>query len=362
MPASAPASAPASVPATAPAAAPRIYPGSVRGDLKIALPPGWVDTVDPGARAGAPSTVRFTDSSRSFEMLLTIIPAPPAVRDFNSMARLRELADLQGKRLLADAVETKLETQELKGSSGSGLLYTISDKTPSPGSFEFMTGLLMGVGDMLLNVTIMTHQKDSPQRRAAIELVSGAHQVAAGSAVIAPAATTPSPAAATQATTQPTLPATRPQAPSPGLVAALPERSWSILLDVPELQPVEDQVSADGRSRRIFAVDARRPINVSIYLEPAPNPSADSKGVREFYLNRLLASPMPMKDVRASEMGEFAVLQYVVPDLNQKHVNLYLCRDGVWVDVHFSAMRDPGAQADAALDALMNSVRVEASR
>ena len=156
---------------------------------------------------------------------------------------------------------------------------------------------------------------------------------------------------------------TRPTEPKPNLAFALPGRNWSVVLDPGELrlQTVEDQLSTDGRARRAHATDPARGVSVSVFLEPAANPAGDARAARDFYLNRLRNSPIPMKDAKvADEFGgsrDFAVLTYAVPDANQKHFNLYASRDGVWVDVHFAIPLDsPGA--DGAMDALARSARI----
>src|SRR5262249_39195194 len=102
-------------------------------------------------------------------------------------------------------------------------------------------------------------------------------------------------------------------------------------------------------------------LTVSVYIEPAAR-FGDGKAARELYLSRLQASPMPMKDVKFFDLGDFAGLQYVVPEMNRKHVNLYLSRDGAWIDVHLSAPLDPNIQSDPALEAVMKTVRVEMLR
>jgi len=47
------------------------------------------------------------------------------------------------------------------------------------------------------------------------------------------------------------------------------------------------------------------------------------------------------QDVKRSERGNMALLETFVPSykgqqVNQKSVNAYLVRDGVWIDVHLS--------------------------
>jgi hypothetical protein len=240
--------------------------------------------------------------------------------------------------------------------------------------------VVLSVGDLLLNATILAHEKESPHRRAALDMLLNARQVAPSAPGSQPPATQPAPPApATSPATSispapvapppPTTAASDAPAPVTGplvvpgrFVAALPARDWAVLIDgAIDLQVLDDRVSPDGRSRQILAFDSHRGVTVSVYLEPAPQPDGDSKAAREFYLGRLRGSPMPMRDVKTTEQPPFAVLEYVVPDRNQKHVNLYLSREGVWVDVHLSSPLDLGNVADAVLEELKRSVRVDAA-
>ena len=50
-------------------------------------------------------------------------------------------------------------------------VYTLTDKPPAPGSYEYVTSGSFLVGDLLLPITILHHQKDPPERRAWIWMV-----------------------------------------------------------------------------------------------------------------------------------------------------------------------------------------------
>jgi hypothetical protein len=357
-------SAPSTVPAPASAPVVQTFTGSHRGDLKMTVPAGWSAKVEGAAppAPGTPSTIRLTDGSGSCEALVTIMPPPPGVRDFNSPQRLRQIVEMQGQRMLAESRETKLELQELKGAAGTGLFFALSDKTPTAGSFPFVTGGLMSVGDLLLNFTILSSDKDPPQRRAALEMLANATQAPVATTQRTTTQAVKPTAPSTNPVSAPATPATSNATTSPAALVwlSLPGHNWSVTFEPSAgSQLIEDHTSADNRSRRMLAVDVARGVNVSAYLEAAAQPG-DARAAREFYLGRLQNSPMPMKDIRlwdAGESREFAVLQYVVPDLNQKHVNYYASRDGVWIDVHVAAVLDPNGAADPALDGVIRTIR-----
>jgi hypothetical protein len=66
---------------------------------------------------------------------------PGPEKDFNSPERIRKILEDGGTRLLADAVEKELKLQELKGRTGLGYYFSLTDKAPSikAGEFKYMT-------------------------------------------------------------------------------------------------------------------------------------------------------------------------------------------------------------------------------
>ena len=98
-------------------------------------------------------------------------------------------------------------------------------------------------------------------------------------------------------------------------------------------------------------------MNLSVFMEPAPK-AGDSAAVRDAYWGRAKQSPMKKEGVTLGKAGDYATVQYIVPDIEglpirQKNMNLYLAHDGVWVDVHLSKVQF--TDADRALfDAIAN--------
>lgn len=107
---------------------------------------------------------------------ISILPAKAGGETANSPENLKKKAEEIGERALASSKEKTLSLQELKGAEATGYFYTVADKDPAPGSFEYMTGGIEGVGDLFLIVTILHHTKDAPERQAALDMLKGARQ------------------------------------------------------------------------------------------------------------------------------------------------------------------------------------------
>jgi hypothetical protein len=104
-------------------------------------------------------------------------------------------------------------------------------------------------------------------------------------------------------------------------------------------------------------------INLSIFLEPAAQPG-DSTVCRDYYLKRLEASPVKKDDPETSEKGDLAISQYMVKEMmglpmDQRHLNAYISRDDIWIDIHISKIRWEEEPDRPAFDAILDSVRFE---
>ncbi|CAN5428124.1 hypothetical protein BH09PLA1_BH09PLA1_37670 [soil metagenome] len=301
------------------------------GDLNLTIPAGWNESED-APQPGMPRTVRLTDPDEKFEILISILPPPKDVPDFNSPQKLRAIADAQGTHMLATSRETSVALEEIKGASANGFVYTLTDRTPAPGSFEFITGGVVGVGDLILSTTMLMHEKNPPQRATALAVLSGASQSSG-----APAST--------QAT------------PQQKLAVSLPDRSWQIAIDSPGLKILEDEMSPDQHARHLSAIDPASGVNVSIFLEPAAT-IGDARTTRLFFFERLKRSPLLIREDKFIEAGDAARVDYVLPDTNQRHANVYFSKEAVWVDVHIS-VEDLKGEKQSLIDEIARSVKLE---
>jgi hypothetical protein len=64
----------------------------------------------------------------------------------------------------------------MKGINHTGYYFSITDKAPNPGEYRYMTGGSIGVGNLLLNFTILHRVKDAQTVRDALSLLREAKQ------------------------------------------------------------------------------------------------------------------------------------------------------------------------------------------
>jgi hypothetical protein len=133
-----------------------------------------------------------------------------------------------------------------------------------------------------------------------------------------------------------------------------------------------DTTRRDGHSRSLYADDKGLGLTLSVFLERVPR-SASAKECREFYWQKLCRSPVKMEEVKMSERGEMAILEYTVRDFGpqlplpedvkqmlgkfeQRHLNAHLTRGGVCIDIHLSKVLKPGDEAPP-FGSLLDGVR-----
>ncbi|MBI1368795.1 MAG: hypothetical protein GC162_09105 [Planctomycetes bacterium] len=150
------------------------------GSLKLAPPKTWKQAIRP-APPGLPvgPTVEFSDpAGKDFKVLISIVPDFNGNPDFNSPASLKAMVEKLKAHFLPGAKEKDVQIMELKGPHMVGYYFMVTDKAPKPGEYECMTTAALGVGDLLLPVTILHHAPDTPDRQAALTMLKNAEQAA----------------------------------------------------------------------------------------------------------------------------------------------------------------------------------------
>ena len=141
-------------------------------------------------------------------------------------------------------------------------------------------------------------------------------------------------------------PVARAQAPpvETPLRLTLPGEAWSLELPAPGFALRQHEAPANGRHRYFLAVKSGSDVTVSAALDRIPQ-STSALACRDHYWSQLQArSPFPMDEVRLTGSESDAGLEYIIREVRgvrveQKHMNRYLARGGVCVDVHVSKIQ-----------------------
>jgi hypothetical protein len=124
------------------------------------------------------------------------------------------------------------------------------------------------------------------------------------------------------------------------ILLTLPKIEWALDVNWPGLVIKAQEITPDGNNCRFLAEDLRRGFAISGYLEKHPE-LGTPKQCRDFYWAKAQQSPFKKDDISLSDLGEMAIVEYLVKEyegveINQKHVNAYLTRDNFWIDIHLS--------------------------
>lgn len=145
------------------------------------------------------------------------------------------------------------------------------------------------------------------------------------------------------------------------LYLTTPGSSWSLEINVPGFDLEQRELLPDGNAARLMAENKTDGIILSAFLEKAPR-AGDAKQCREYYWQMAQKSPLPKDDVKMSETGSIALVEYLVKQyhgvpVNQKNINAYLSQAGYWMDVHISK-GDFKPADEAQLRAIIRGIRI----
>ena len=122
----------------------------------------------------------------------------------------------------------------------------------------------------------------------------------------------------------------------------VPGRTWALEIALPNFNVRHDALSADGRTRKLRADIESEGYVVTVTIVPASTPRVSSKDLRDLAAERVRAeTTVRRENFKTSEYKQTPTIEYLVRDfkgqpVNQKHLNAYVSRDNVWIDIHFS--------------------------
>ena len=154
----------------------RKYPIPEHETLELSVPPPWKGEAHK-PRENMPPTIIFNPAKgNDFQVMITVLWGKTGEPGFNSRDRVRISVEKDGQKLLPNTAEGKIVLQEIKGVSHSGYYFSVTDKAPNPGEYRYMTWGAIGVGNLLLNFTILHRVKDSQAVRDALSILREAKQ------------------------------------------------------------------------------------------------------------------------------------------------------------------------------------------
>ncbi len=156
----------------------RRFPIPEHGTLELNVPTPWKDQVHK-PRENMPPTIIFNPAKGDdFKVMITVLWGKTGEQDFNRQDKVRTFVEKDGQKLLQNAAEPKIALQEIKGVNDAGYYFFITDKAPNPGEYRYMTRGAIGVGNLLLNFTILHRVRDAQSVRDGLSILREAKQSA----------------------------------------------------------------------------------------------------------------------------------------------------------------------------------------
>lgn len=119
---------------------------------------------------------------------------------------------------------------------------------------------------------------------------------------------------------------------------SVPDQPAAMQMDLLHMKIEKGELSADGKTRRVYARGGDW--IMTSCLTPAQR-KLDARGLRDFNRSELQKGPFTLTQIRTYEMGNVAVLEYMIDsfqgkNVHQKNAFAYLVSGDQWLDVHIS--------------------------
>lgn len=150
--------------------------------------------------------------------------------------------------------------------------------------------------------------------------------------------------------------------PSEPIVLTLPNLTWALTINAPGFSMDDFEIAPRGDAARFQAANKATGMMLSGFLEKMPG-KMNAADCRAVYLPGIEKSPFPKSDMRMSESGEKALVEYLVKnymgqELNQKNINAYLSKAGYCIDIHLSKANFKSADQQA-INEVLKGVKID---
>jgi len=146
------------------------------------------------------------------------------------------------------------------------------------------------------------------------------------------------------------------------IVLSLPDLNWALEINAIGFSMEDFEIAPHGNATRFQATNKKTGVVMSGFLEKAPK-KGNAKDCRSYYWSKAQKSPFTKTDIKMSESGEIAIVEYFVKEymgreLNQKNLNAYLAESDYWIDIHLSKT-DYKLGDQQLFEAVLSGVRIK---
>jgi hypothetical protein len=154
----------------------RSFPVPQHGNLVLEVPESWDHEIQIAPK-GLPPTIVFTPrEGDDFEVLITPLFNPKNEPGYNRPEVTKRLITKDRDGMLPTAVEKIVQISEFQGKQGTGYYFLMTDKDPGTG-YPYAVRAGIGVGDLLLYVTVLCRTRESEGIRQTLQALQSAVQI-----------------------------------------------------------------------------------------------------------------------------------------------------------------------------------------
>jgi hypothetical protein len=154
----------------------RPYVMPEHGTLILTVPSAWKQNVSPPTDQ-IPTISFFPQKGDEFSVLIAPQWSQTKDQTFNQSEKIKNLIEVDLSSLQAQALDKKVDIHQFKGVYGDGYYFLLTDKDPKAGEYPYLFRAGIGVGDLLLSITVLSRSKESEGITSTIKLLKEARQV-----------------------------------------------------------------------------------------------------------------------------------------------------------------------------------------
>jgi tetratricopeptide (TPR) repeat protein len=148
-------------------------------------------------------------------------------------------------------------------------------------------------------------------------------------------------------------------------VFSLPDKKGAVLISPPLAASPNVALKNDDTQLKAEWSSEESGLVITVFIQPAEK-AGDSKSCRDTWWPQTetgIAKVAKIKDRKASEQGDVALVEYTIPEvanqkINQKNVHAYLAGGDIWAEVHISKVAFK-SEDQVKMDALVNSIKIK---
>jgi len=157
-------------------AAKKKYPIPDRGELELSVPASWKTKIHKPQENMPPTMIFSPAKGNDFQVTMMVWSGKKEGPDFNGPEKVKTLLEKDSQKLVPRIVETKIVLNEIKGINHTGYYFSVTDKNPEPGEYRYLTQAGIGVGNLLLHVTVLHRVKESGAVKDTLSMLREAKQ------------------------------------------------------------------------------------------------------------------------------------------------------------------------------------------